>query len=228
METDILKSLEARPSISEEHGISLLKDTDLLVFSPGISTAGSAEIRMAKANLKRHVVATTIDQKGLDFAKKVIEQTGLSDKVEPKLEDLRGKWTYPENYFDFIYARLVLHYLSAQDLDKVLQRFHKSLKQAGTLFVVVRSEKNVDRNDPNLKFDQETQLTTVPYYDNKGNLENSSKRYFHTPESITEHLKKAGFKIKSLDEYQEQLYKDFARKEISPIKDHIIEVVAAK
>ena len=37
-----------KPSISEEHGIKLIKDTDKNILSIGISTAGSAEIEMAK------------------------------------------------------------------------------------------------------------------------------------------------------------------------------------
>ena len=53
-------------------------------------------------------------------------------------------------------------------------------------------------------------------------------RYFHTPESIRKHLEKANFAIKETQEYQEQLYKDFMRKELAPIVDHVIEVQAVK
>lgn len=182
----ILDELGAKPSISEEHGLALLSKTDLNVFSPGISTAGFAEIRMAKQNKERKIVATTIDDKGLDFANEVIKQMGLGSQIETRNEDLRSS-DYPENYFDFIYARLVLHYLSYSDLDNVLSMFYKSLKNNGRVFVVVRSIKNVDYNDPNITFDSNTKLTTIYYRNKEGQVDGNSVRYFHTPKSMSEH-----------------------------------------
>lgn len=225
---DILEELGSKPSISEENGLSKLRSTDNLIFSPGISTAGFAEIRMVKDNPNRKVIATTIDQKGQEFANKTIKKLGYEKQIETKLEDLSKEWNYPENYFDFIYARLVLHYLSKAGLDKVLKNFSKSIKNGGLLFVVVRSVKNVDQNDKNVSYDPETCFTTVKYYDDSGKIEGESKRYFHTPESISEHLKLAGFSIVELKEYQERLYKDFMRKEISPVEDFVIEVLCKK
>lgn len=228
MGIEILEQLGARPSTSEENGLMLIKDSDLTIFSPGISTAGFAEIRMAKGNPERKIIATTIDQNGLQFAQDVINKVGLEDRIETKLEDLRDEWNYPSDYFDYIYARLVLHYLSRQDLDKVLAGFSGSLKADGRVFVVVRSEKNVDKNDPDYSYDPETSLTKVPYRGKDGNIEGWGGRYFHSPETISEHLQKAGFAVTDLKEYTEQLYKDFMRKEISPNIDHVIEVLASK
>lgn len=223
----ILEELGAKPSESEEHGLALLEDSDLSIFSPGISTAGFAEIRMARGNPRRRIIATTIDQKGLQFAEEIITGVGLQNQIETKLEDVRyGE--YPPGSFDFIYARLVLHYLSSQDLDKVLAKFSSFLKPTGRLFVVVRSEKNIDRSDNNVAFDPDTHFTTYPNYDEERNIKKMSIRYFHTPESMTEHMKKSGFRISNLQEYEEQLYKDFMRREISPNKDHVIEIVASK
>ena len=228
MGVNILEELGAKSSISEEHGLALIKDTDMTIFSPGISTAGFAEIRMAQGNPNRKIVATTIDQKGLDLAKDMIGKVGLQGQIDTRLEDLRDDWVYPENHFDYIYARLVLHYLSQQDLDKVLAGFSKSLKSGGRAFIVVRSVKNVDYDNPDTTYDEETKLTKKVYRGKDGEIEGQSVRYFHTPESISEHLKKAGLEVGEVEEYQEQLYKDFARKEISPRKDHLIEVVATK
>lgn len=228
MGVEILEELGAKPSISEEHGLALIKDTDLTIFSPGISTAGFAEIRMARDNPNRKIVATTIDQKGLDFARDIIEKVGLEKQIETKNEDLREDWQYPKNYFDYIYARLVLHYLSKQDLDKVLAGFTKSLKPNGRAFIVVRSVKNVDWDNPDTTYDEETKLTTKVYRDKDGKVLGQSVRYFHTPESISEHIEKVGLEAGAVEEYQERLYKDFMRKEISPRKDHVIELVATK
>lgn len=225
--TEILESLGAKPSISEEHGLSLINQDDLVVFSPGISTAGFAEIRMARANPLRKVVATTIDERGLKFAQEVIDEVGLQDQIETKLEDLREAGDYPSEYFDFIYARLVLHYLSAQDLDKVLANFHRTLKPDGKLFIVVRSAKNIPNNG-DIAVDEKTKLTSIPHRNAQGQVTYLETRYFHTPDSIRQHLEQASFDIKHIEEYQEQLYKDFMRKELSPNFDHVIEVQAAK
>lgn len=228
MDIEILQELGAKPSISEERGLEQVRDSDLTIFSPGISTAGFAEIRMARANPHRKIIATTIDEKGLEFARYVIGQVGLEDKIETRLEDLREKWSYPYDYFDFIYARLVLHYLSAQDLDRVLLGFERSLKKEGRVFIVVRSDKNIDESDPNNSYDPVTKLTTVSYKKADGTIEGSGARYFHTPGTISWHIQNAGLKIDKLEEYQERLYKDFMRREISPREDHVIELLASK
>lgn len=227
MNIEILDKLGAKKSTSEERGLAQIKDKDLMIFSPGISTAGFAEIRMAKANPNRKIIATTIDKKGLDFARDIIKQVGLDGQIETREEDLRSDWNYPPDYFDFIYSRLVLHYLSAQDLDKVLAGFNKSLKPDGTIFIAVRSVKNVDSSDPNNSYDPQTRFTTIFYRRGDGTTEGSS-RYFHTPITISEHLNKAGLQVREISEYQERLYTDFERQKQAPKDDHIIEVIANK
>lgn len=224
---EILEQLGSKSSTSEKHGLSLIEQHDFTIFSPGISTAGFAEIRMTRGNPQRKVIATTIDKKGLDFAKQVIEEVGLATQIETRLEDLRGAGDYPDNFFDFIYARLVLHYLSSQELDVVLANFNRILKNSGKLFVVVRSAKNILGRD-DLSFDDKTQMTSIPHHDSEGNVSYMETRYFHTPETIQQHLERAGFDVGEIQEYQEQLYKDFMRKEISPNVDYVIEVIASK
>lgn len=188
----MLADLGALPSTSEEHGINLLSDQDLMVFSPGISTAGFAEIRMVRGNPRRRVIATIIDKKGLEFARKVISEVGLSNRIEARYEDLKDPMQYGEATFDFIYARLVLHYLSLDDLEKVLSAFHYILRKGGRLFVVVRSVKNIpERTD--ITYDPVTHFTSIPHYNPKGEVTYIETRYFHTSQSITNHIKKAGF-----------------------------------
>ena len=227
MVEDILQQLGAKPSISEERGLALLKDTDLMVFSPGISTAGFAEIRMAQSNSNRHIIATTIDQKGLDFAREVISQSGYDSQIETKLEDLRNG-EYPENYFDFIYARLVLHYLNAQELDEVLKKFEKSLKLNGRIFIVVRSDKNLQNSPYEKEFDTVTKMTTIYFPEHDGIPKETNKRYYHSLTTLTEHLNKVGLTITQSEEYQERIYVDFMRQKISPKDDHIIELIVNK
>ncbi len=223
---ELLISLGAKPSISEENGLTLLREEDVMVFSPGISSGGFAEIRMAQANPKRHIIATTIDEKGLAFAQENIKKLNLENQIETRLEDLTTEFSYADKYFDYIYARLVLHYLSFQELDKVLSNFRRSLTKTGHLSIVVRSEKNVDRNRPDQEYDPVTRLTTVYYRDENKNIIGSGVRYFHTPETIREHLERVGFEIDYIKEYEEQLYKDFMRTKIAPKLDHVIEIHA--
>lgn len=224
---EILEKLGGKPSPSEERGLSLLQDSDLLIFSPGISTAGFAEIRMARQVPNRKVIATTIDQKGLDFARGIIENVGLDTQIETRLEDLREPSDYAANSIDFIYSRLVLHYLSAQELNSVLSNFYKMLKPGGRVFIVVRSVDNIPI-DPDVDFDPETKLTTIPHKNPDGSTRHVETRYFHTLDSIQSHLELAGFKISDISESKEQLYKDFMRVEPAPRKDFLIEVVVHK
>lgn len=224
---EILEALGAKPSTSEARGLALMEENDLVIFSPGISTGGFAEINMARENSRRKIIATTIDENGLQYAREVIDAMKINDQIQTRLEDLRDGERYLPESFDFIYARLVLHYLSAQDLDKVLTNFHRILKPQGKLFIVVRSVKNIEEQGVNI-FDENTKLTTIPHYNSSGEIASLEIRYFHTPKSIFVHLTRAGFSIKHIEEYQEQLYKDFMRKELAPKFDHLLEVLATK
>lgn len=225
---ETLTQLGSKPSESEENGLGLITNTYQSIFSPGISTGGFAEIRMVVENPDRKVIATTIDEKGLAVAKENIKKLNLDNQIEAKLEDLTKEFPYKKDQFDFIYARLVLHYLKAQDLDKVLSNFYNSLQKDGKLFVIVRSEKNIDTDEKRNNYDPVTKITKVPYRNNKGEIEAWGIRYFHSPKTIKEHLEKAGFTIDYIKEYQERLYVDFMRTKASPRLDHLIEVLASK
>jgi|GEM_PF-4285147 len=67
--------MEFMPSITEEHGLALLDSKFEKILSLGISTGGSAEIRMAEKCPDATVTATTIDERGLALTKDAIEQT---------------------------------------------------------------------------------------------------------------------------------------------------------
>jgi cyclopropane fatty-acyl-phospholipid synthase-like methyltransferase len=212
---NIVHEIGAKPSLSEESGLELIGLDDLAIFSPGISTGGIAEIRMALDHPDRKVIATTVDQKGYEYALNNINELELSDQILVRLEDLTKEFPYDAKSFDFIYARLVLHYLSYQDLNITLTNFRKSLKPGGKLFVVVRSVKNIEGR--NLPYDPETRFTTEPY----------GVRYFHSTQSISEHLTQTGFEVVNLKEYEEQLYTDFMRTKLAPAPDHLIEILAS-
>ncbi len=218
----------AVPSISEDRGLALLESKDKVVFSPGISTAGFAEIRMAKQDPERKIIATTIDQKGLEFTHDVVAKAGVGGQIEAKNEDLNGPWEYAPESFDFIFARLVLQYLTAPELDRALANFHSSLKKGGKMFVVVRGEKGFDRSDPNITYDPVTHFTTYPTYAADGSIEKTTTRYLHTLETMREHLAKAGFVEQSSHEYSERLSYDYERRKINPVDRHLIEIVVTK
>ena len=87
---------------------------------------------------------------------------------------------------------------------------------------MVRSVDCLEASDKASKFDALTGLTT---YSSGGK---SYSRYFHSQESIKEHLSLAGFTIKHMDAYQEQLCVDFQRTKPSSHIDSLIEVLATK
>lgn len=209
-------------SISERNGINFLSPTDKKIYSVGISTGGTAEIKMAQSNRERSIIATTIDLAGARYAKQCIQKVGLIDQIEVKIEDVSQPLPYPNSHFDYIYARLVLHYLSKDALTSALAELYRVLRIEGKLFIAVRSVDCVEARDKAAKFDVLTGLTT---YSSGGK---SYSRYFHSPESIKEHLSLAGFAIKHMDAYQEQLCVDFHRKQLSSQVDSLIEVLATK
>ena len=211
-----------KESISERNGINFLSKTDQLIYSVGISTGGQAEMRMAAQDPKRHIVATTIDQEGAEFARKRIIETGLSDQIEVKIEDVSQPLPYPDGYFDFVYARLILHYLPVGKLNLSLSELYRIFKTGGKIFIVVRSVECPEARNSAAKYDPLTRLTTY----SSGGREYS--RYFHSRESIIEHLSMAGFTVRHVAAYQEQLCSDFQRTIPSSQIDYLIEVIAEK
>ena len=116
----LFKEENIHQSVSENNGIATLSDDDLQIYSVGISTGGIAEMRMAELNSQRMITATTIDVKGANFAKEHIEAKGLSSQVIVKIEDVSKTLPYEDDSFDFIYARLVFHYLPKIELIQAL------------------------------------------------------------------------------------------------------------
>jgi SAM-dependent methyltransferase len=215
-------------SQSEDNGIALLTDNDREIYSVGISTGGVAEIRMAEADPERHIVATTVDEEGVAFAQKFIREKHLEHQIEAKIEDVSQPLPYRDNHFDYIYARLVLHYLPKAVLDKTLAELHRILKPGGKLFVVVRSINCPDAKDPNSTYDPETGLTTCIHTNRQNGETHKSVRYFHSEGSIGEHVTKAGFTVEYAKSYDERLFTDFMRTKLAPHDDNVVELMATK
>lgn len=218
--------MNVQSSTSEDQGVALLTDSDLLVYSVGISTGGVAEIRIAEADPKRHIIATTIDAEGAAFARSCVAEEHLEDRIEVKIEDIAQPLPYGDSFFDCIYARLVLHYLPKDKLQTALAELYRTLKPGGKLFVVVRSTQCPDAQSPNATLDPETHLTT--YREEKEGKVNEYSRFFHTEDSIGGFVKDAGFRVVYLKSYDEHLFVDFMRTVRSPKMDNVIELLAEK
>lgn len=209
-------------SISENNGLAFLTNSDQKIYGVGISTGGSAEMRMVMNHPQRHVAATTIDTEGAQYAQNLIQQAGLQNQIDVKIEDVTKPLPYSESYFDFIYARLILHYLPKHDLQHALRELYRILKPLGNLFIVVRSISCLEAQGKNSTYDPQTYLTHYSVGDK------SYSRYFHSEETIQNHLLEAGFKIKNISSYQEQLCSDFKRTQLASQIDELIEVLAYK
>lgn len=220
--------MNIQASQSEDNGIKTLADDDLLIYSVGISTGGVAEIRMAEPNPSRHIIATSIDKEGVAFSKKYIAEKFLENQIDTKIEDVSKQLPYVNDYFDYIYARLVLHYLPKQQLDNALKELYRILKLNHKIFVVVRSTDCPDAKDPNAIHDPETGLTTSVHIDKQTGMSYNHTRYFHTERSIRGHVESAGFTVAYTKSYDERLFSDFMRTKIAPHDDNVIELVATK
>jgi SAM-dependent methyltransferase len=195
-----------------------------MIYSVGISSAGVAELEIISRNPARHIIATTIDEKGVEETKKLVEEKDLKEKIEVKLEDVSKPLPYSNEYFDFIYARLVLHYLDNQKLENTLKEIYRVLKAGSIFYLVVRSDKCDDNVRYKQSYFEKTGITTIFYPD-----QNVTRyRRFHNIDSITEFLTKAGFTVSNIEEYSEQLYIDYSRTKVSNNIDILIQVTAKK
>jgi cyclopropane fatty-acyl-phospholipid synthase-like methyltransferase len=210
---------------SEADGLRALEACGALnVYSVGVSTAGEAEIRMAHANPARHILATTIDEAGLRQVGDNITAAGLNDQITTKLEDVTADLPYSDGHFDFIYARLVLHYLDRNQLEHALANLYRVAAAGCQLYVVVRSTNSEHYRDP-IRHDHKTGMTT--YHNGKGEEES---RYFHDAESLHHYLTGAGWEITQDDiqEYPELIYADFARTVPSKRQNVLASALATK
>lgn len=225
----IITNNEIAASPSENHGVEALCCTDLEVLSVGVSTGGIAEMRMALDDPDRHITATTIDASGLEFARKLIEESELSYQIDTLLQDVAEPLgDYLDNSFDFIYARLVLHYLPKKDLVNALGELYRVVKPGGRLFVVVRSTESHDVRRPSAVTDLETMLTTYTFTDPSTGKTKTFRRFFHDEESIQGYCEGAGFRTDYVERYPEQIYVDFMREQLASEPDEVIELMATK
>ncbi len=222
MESNIFKS-----SKSEKRALKLLQPEMSSILSVGISTGGSAEINMAKICSKAKIIATTIDEIGLDFTNQAIKKYGMSERIEIKIEDVSKPMPYKSNSFDFVYARLVLHYLSRQQLESALKEIHRVLKPNGLFFVVARNNKEWELTKPEfiISYDEKTNLTT--YYE-QWDWKIIRTRQFLSEEQLVSAFKEKEFKILSCESYKEYLYTDYERTIKSKKPNSLTEIVVTK
>lgn len=204
---------------SEENGINIVNAGMENILSVGISTNGNAELEMLN-RFNGNIVATTIDKKGIEKTKEFIKD---NDRITLKLEDVRDKDVYPDNYFDYIYARLVLHYLSDLELKEVLKEFKRILKDNGYLYIVVRSDKCDEIKNGFISYDEATGMTEHVTF--TGVVD---KRRFHSYESISNAVNESGLSIKEIKDYDETLYADYERTIPVSVRNNLIEVVCFK
>lgn len=218
-----------KSSKSEKRGLKLLNEEMQNILSIGISTGGIAELKMAQKCPAAKIVATTVDEKGANFSKEKLAQFKESERIEIKLEDVSQPMPYSDNMFDFVYARLVLHYLTKQQLECALKEIYRTLKPGGIFFIVARNNKEWELTKPEfvVSYDEETNITT--YYE-QWKKEVVRKRQFLSEEQLEEVLKNHNFVIKSVKSYREYLYTDYERtnKNKSKKPNYLTEVVVTK
>ena len=210
-------------SISEIDGINLVNKDMENVLSVGISTNGNAELEMLSRNDNLFIIGTTIDKKGIENTKRIVSDKKIENRFMLKVEDVREKDIYEDKSFDYIYARLVLHYLNDNELLNVLKEFRRILKDNGLLYIVVRSDKCDEYINNLIKYDEKTGLSEHVTF--TGNID---KRRFHNYETISKAITEAGLNIKSIKDYDEELFADYERTIPVSVRNNLIEVVCFK
>ncbi len=216
-----------KSSRSEKRALRLLDKNVEKILSIGISTGGSAEVNIARKCLKAEVVATTIDEKGLEFTNDKLKQFEETKRIVTKIEDVSQKMPYADNTFDFVYARLVLHYLDRQQLEAALAEIYRVLKPSGKFFVVARNNREWELTKPEfiISYDEKTNITT---YWEQWEKKIIRKRQFLSEEQLQDALIRHNFKIQSCKSYREYLYTDYERTIKSNKPNFLTELVATK
>ncbi len=216
-------------SISEMNGINKLENSDKMILSVGISTNGRAEIEMAKRNKDCTIIATTLDEIGIKETAEILKKEGFAERINLRLEDISKKQNYGDETFDYIYARLVLHYLDNESLKNCLLELNRILKDNGKLYVVVRSINAWEAKLDGSSYDNITGLTKHPDLRTYGtpNVKYCYRR-LHSPESIRYFLEMAGFSIQYIDVYDEILSIDYQRQNMNEKPSELIEVYSKK
>lgn len=216
-----LKQMEIfKPSITEEHAIRFLESIPFNTMkSIGISTAGYIEGYFSE--LGKKVTATTLDEKGLQYTKNLLE--GI-ENLNLCIEDVTQSMPEEDGTYDVLYSRLCLHYISDSELRNALKECYRVLKKGGNFIVVVKSLNDWTAKTEGTYYDAETGYTHTPSIQRYA----KSSRRLHSIESITEALKLAGFKIQCYNELTETIYEDYERKVIEKPDATVIEVYARK
>jgi len=200
----------AQYSPTEEFGLGLINDEHKQILSVGISTAGFAEIRMAIEDPQRKIVATTLDKNGLEFSKKLIKKYKVDKQLELIIQDISSQLPYKSEFFDFIYARLVLHYLPKKDLKKALKNIYKILKNNADFYLVVRSY-DWESEVMGATYDNNSGITTYPNFNDKNQIFKTSERHLQSVGSISSFLTEAGFKIGLIRLFSEIIFSGYIR-----------------
>ena len=208
---------------SEKNGLEQVNESMRNILSIGISTNGNAEITMAKKNPNAKIIATTIDKVGIEKTRQEVSQAGLANQIELRIEDVSQPMPYYDNTFDYVYARLVLHYLDKMAFKNAVSEIWRVLKPNGQVYIAVKSEKDL-ANKKVISFDVETNLTSyVDAWDKAGKMH---QRQFLNPAMIEKYMSE--FKILSIKEFEEQTYSDYLRTIKVPNLASLIEVIARK
>ena len=211
-------------SISEERGLALLTDDDLDILSLGISMVGHTEIKMAQQNPKRGIIATTLDERGIEVTNKLIKEAGLESQITTKLEDVTKLMPYEDNSFDFVYSRLCLHYIDDNGMKHALSEMRRVLRSGERAFLVLQSDKRREGKKLNEKFIPETGMTQYLSTIHK----EIRQRRFYSQEDFIKVNKESGLQIISMSEYKELLCTNYDRTTRSPEPDGLLEVVLKK
>lgn len=210
-------------SITENNAINLFDSIEFNnIKSIGISTAGFFEGYYASKGKK--VVATTLDEDGIEYMKSLLKDVKGNENIEYRIEDASKESTDESSSYDVLYSRLCLHYLSNEELKIALDDFYRILKPNGIFFIVVKSANDRMAKSSNSVIDEKTGLTVVSDY----KLYQAPTRNFHTIESLSKAVENAGFVIENVIELKERLCKDWNRLVLSDSDATVIQMIVKK
>lgn len=212
---------------SERLGIEAIRPETENIYSVGISSFANAELAVLERHPTVRITSTTIDERGLTSTRAKLDSIG-EKRIICKLEDVREPLPHPDSHFDYVYARLALHYLTQEQIKHALKELRRIMKKDAKIYVVVRSINEWELKQEGVTKDKETDMTTYPVTSYETGIQETRTRRFYSVQTLKDTLVEAGFFIDWCEEFQEILYRDFERTQPNPKPNALIAALAEK
>ncbi|HAZ11122.1 MAG TPA: hypothetical protein DCY56_08520, partial [Candidatus Omnitrophica bacterium] len=213
-----------KPSRSAEEALKYLQlqsgDT-LLSLGSGISVD---EVKFALEVPGLSIIALDKNADLMTQAKANAQKAGVTAQFDFKEKDFIQGLDLADNSVKAIYARLSLHGLSRQELERVFTEMYRVLTPGGKIFIVVKSDKGFSGRYRGASYDKATGLWT--YVNELG--ERLSRQSFENDANLKSYAQDIGLEQINVMAHKEIVHLDSARTALDDQSTELLTLTASK